>query len=427
MPNNWKKYKFSDFVEINPTIRFPKDELYSFVEMKDLNENNKFTLPSTEKAVTGGARFEENDTLFARITPCLQNGKICQVKGLKNNVGFGSTEFLVFRGKKEISDTDFVYYLSREEGVRKFAEQNMIGTSGRQRVVKDAFQNLILELPPLPEQQAIAEILSSLDDKIELNLQMNKTLEEMANALYKHWFVDFGPFQNGKFIESELGLIPEGWSIGVLSDITNFYNGYGFKSGDLLDDNIGDCYHVFKMGHIKKGGGLKSDGTRSYVQKSKCNKLENFVLKKGDLLMSMTDMKDKVTILGHTAIMDEDDKYIVNQRVGLIRAKIEYRIGYPYLYILTNSIPFLSDLRSRANSGVQVNLSTEGIKSTKVLIAPKDINEDFNSTVVTFYEKIFENAKENENLKQTRDYLLPKLVSGEIRVKDAAKKVKEVL
>ena len=85
MPNNWKKYKFSDFVEINPTIRFSKDELYSFVEMKDLNENNKFTLPSTEKSVTGGARFEENDTLFARITPCLQNGKICQVKGLKNN------------------------------------------------------------------------------------------------------------------------------------------------------------------------------------------------------------------------------------------------------------------------------------------------------------------------------------------------------
>ena len=431
MPNNRKEYKIknignvvtgktppsanpeqfgNEFAFVTPTDfkNYSKNIYFSerFISSKGYDAHKNKILPIDSIIVT--CIGSDMGKVAINKVPCLTNQQINSI--IPNT---------------ELTTPDFLYYnlLEQYENLKTLAA----GGSTMPLLNKTDFENIELTLPPLPEQQAIAEILSSIDDKIELNLQTNKTLEEMANALYKHWFVDFGPFQNGKFIESELGLIPEGWSIGVLSDITNFYNGYGFKSGDLLDDNIGDCYHVFKMGHIKKGGGLKSDGTRSYVQKSKCNKLENFVLKKGDLLMSMTDMKDKVTILGHTAIMDEDDKYIVNQRVGLIRTKIEYRIGYPYLYILTNSIPFLSDLRSRANSGVQVNLSTEGIKSTKVLIAPKDINEDFNSIVVTFYEKIFENAKENENLKQTRDYLLPKLISGEIRVKDAAKKVKEVL
>ena len=94
--------------------------------MKDLNESQKYVHPSQIKDIKGGARFQNSDTLFARITPCLQNGKICQVKGLNNSLGFGSTEFLVFRGKEEISNTDLVYYLSRYDVVRKFAEQNMI-------------------------------------------------------------------------------------------------------------------------------------------------------------------------------------------------------------------------------------------------------------------------------------------------------------
>ena len=138
---------------------------HSFVEMKDLSDSQKFVLPSQLKETKGGARVQNFDTLFARITPCLQNGKICQVKGLNNSLGFGSTEFLVFRGKEEISNTDLVYYLSRYDVVRKFAEQNMIGTSGRQRVSKDAFENIELLLPSLPTQTAIAKILSTKKSK----------------------------------------------------------------------------------------------------------------------------------------------------------------------------------------------------------------------------------------------------------------------
>lgn len=148
MRNNWKEYKFSDFVEINPKVLLKKSEEYSFVEMKDLTESKKYVSPSRKKTLTGGARFKNGDTLFARITPCLENGKISQVKELENEVGFGSTEFLVFRGKKDVSHSDFIFYLSLTDDVRNFAEQNMVGTSGRQRVGWQAFDNLSLNANP---------------------------------------------------------------------------------------------------------------------------------------------------------------------------------------------------------------------------------------------------------------------------------------
>lgn len=428
---NWKEYSFSEFVEINPKVALIGNSFYSFVEMKDLNESQKYVLPSQERELKGGARFQDKDTLFARITPCLENGKICQVKGLKNGIGFGSTEFLVFRGKQDVSLTDFVYYLSRSEEVRKFAEQHMVGTSGRQRVAREAFDNLMLTLPNLQTQDSIAEILSSLDDKIELNNKINQELEALAQALFKQWFIDFEfPDANGQLykssggemVESELGEIPKGWSVGVLSDIIEFSNGNAFTSKELLNENDGDCYHVFKMGHIKKGGGLNADGTKSYYPKSKSSKLLKFVLRKGDLLMCMTDMKGNVALLGHTALMNEDEKYIVNQRVGLLRPKNDLSINYPYLYILTNSTDFIEDLRSRANSGVQVNLSTSEIKNSKVLLPSKELNIAFDKQTKSFFDTIFNIIEENKQLQTLRDTLLPKLISGELAVSESLTK-----
>jgi len=189
--SEWKTYKLGDFAEINPRISLKQGNEYSFVEMRDLDASLKYVSPSVKKELKGGAKFQNGDTLFARITPCLENGKICQVKNLEDNVGFGSTEFLVFRGKENVSNSDFVYYLSRSEFVKNNAIQMMTGTSGRQRVEKSALQELEITVPYLSTQTQIAQILTSLDDKIELNLQMNQTLEAMAQAIFKEWFVDF--------------------------------------------------------------------------------------------------------------------------------------------------------------------------------------------------------------------------------------------
>lgn len=236
---------------------------------------------------------------------------------------------------------------------------------------------------------------------------INNNLEQQAQAIFKSWFVDFEPFGN---------TMPLDWNIGKLEDIVEFLNGYAFKSSELLNSQDVDCYDVFKQGHINRGGGFNPSGTKSWYPKDKAKNLEKYILKKGDVLMAMTDMKDNVAILGNTALMGVDNKYIVNQRVGLLRAQNDYNISYPFIYILTNSTDFLMDLRKRANSGVQVNLSSAEIKNSDVVIATKDINSKFDNIVKPFFEQIFNNNLENSRLIQLRDTLLPKLMSGEIDV-----------
>jgi len=313
------------------------------------------------------------------------------------------------------NDPKYIYYLLTTFDFASFNNGTSVPTLNRNDV-----HSVELSIAPLPEQIAIASILSAIDDKIELNLRMNKTLEEMAMTLYKHWFVNFGPFRDGEFVNSELGRIPKGWEVRRLDTLIDFSNGYAFASKQLQDNEEEDCLHVFKMGHIKKGGGLKANGTKSWVRKSDCVGLDKYILKVGDILMSMTDMKDNMTILGHTALMNENQKYIVNQRVGLLRIRNNLSIGYPFIFMLTNSFEFIERLRSQANSGVQVNLSTDAIKSSKVITPKVEINKEFHKITLPLFEQINQNAIENQTLTTLRDTLLPKLISGEVRVKEFA-------
>lgn len=132
--------------------------------------------------------------------------------------------------------------------------------------------------------------------------------------------------------------------------------------------------------------------------------------------MAMTDMKDNVAILGNTALMTVDNQYILNQRVGLLRSNRYRSTSYAYIYLLTNSYDFLKDLRSRANSGVQVNLSSTEIKSSPILIATDEVNREFNNLVEPLLTMIMNNDIENQKLEDLRETLLPRLMSGDIDV-----------
>ena len=257
------------------------------------------------------------------------------------------------------------------------------------------------------EQKAIAQYLLSIDRAIDLNKAVNQKLLEQAQLILLSFFVDFNHFD---------GTMPSNWEYGTLGDIVDFINGYAFKSKELLDAPEGNCYQVFKQGHINRGGGFNADGTKSWYPISKCNGLQKYILRKGDVLMAMTDMKDNVAILGNTALMPVDNQYIVNQRVGLLRSNGYMNTSYAYIYLLTNSSTFLKDLRNRANSGVQVNLSSAEIKNSSVLIASKDVNAEFNNLTKPLLDMIMVNELKNKQLAQLRNALLPKLMSGEISV-----------
>lgn len=418
MPNNWKTYKLFDFIDINPRMSFNSNKEYSFVEMKDLDPNSRKVLPSDYKKLKGGAKFKNGDTLFARITPCLQNGKICQVEGLKNNKGFGSTEFLVFRGRENVSDNDFVYYLSREPLVRQFAESNMIGTSGRQRVAKEAFQNLELELPPLQEQKAIANILSAIDDKIENNLAINKTLEEMAMALYKHWFVDFGPFQDGEFVDSELGEIPKGWEVKRLGDLIEVINGYAFKSKWFQD--FGE--KVIKIKNISNNV-VNIDNCNSISIDKALEINKKFKIEKGDFLVAMTGAE-----VGKVGVVPDYQQTLwLNQRVGKLKDKMFLNSSILVGKILQSN-DYYEIIQGLAYGSAQPNISASGIENIEISM-PKNLAciyvliDEF----VSSHNQIVHNFSENQRLTQLRDTLLPKLISGEVRLKEFKEKVKEYI
>lgn len=273
----------------------------------------------------------------------------------------------------------------------------------------ETLNRLEFDIPSIEEQEIVLSYLNPIDGKIKLNNAINNNLEEQAQTLFKSWFVYFEPFN---------GTMPSDWEIVPLKKIADFQNGYAFKSKELLNEPSPDCYQVFKQGHIARSGGFIPDGTKSWYPKSLASKLEKFVLKKGDILMAMTDMKDNVAILGNTAVMPLDNEYIVNQRVGHLRTNGYKGVTYPFIYLLTNSTDFLVDLRNRANSGVQVNLSSSEIKASQTVLPSEEVNNAFSEITLPMFEIIINNQLENQRLAQLRDTLLPKLMSGELDVSD---------
>ena len=238
---NWRSLPFADAVQINPPVPLRRGEAYPFLDMASINSGQRHASAREVRAFAGGgSRFTRGDTLMARITPCLENGKICRYSG--DGPAFGSTEFIVIRARSGTTTDGFAYYLAQSRIVRDYAVSKMTGSSGRQRVPTDVFERLLLNLPPLPIQQRIAHILGTLDDKIELNRRMNESLEAMARAIFKSWFIDFDPVRRNmekkrsshgrqavgedadalfpaEFQNSELGLIPKGWEVGKLGEV----------------------------------------------------------------------------------------------------------------------------------------------------------------------------------------------------------------
>ncbi len=388
--SEWRNYIFSDFVTINPAVKLDSSKEYSFVEMKDLNERSKFAYPSAKRKLSGGSRFQNDDTLFARITPCLENGKICQVKNLDGNVGFGSTEFFVFRGKEGISDTDFVFYLSRHEEVRRYAEQNMLGTSGRQRVPRETFDTLELELPPLPVQKQITSILSSLDDKIELNSQTNATLKATAQIIFKEWFVDFNfPGATGETQESRVEMIPKGWRVGTLDEIISNYDSKRIP--------------LSSRERVKRKGGYPYYGAASIV-----DYIDDFLFDGVYLLMGEDGTvitNDEKPVLQYVA-----GKFWVNNHTHVLQGKGIFSTEFVYLVLKNTNVKHI------VTGAVQPKINQGNMNNLPVIIPDAEILKSFQEAIKPIFANILEIEQQSVTLMSLRDTLLPKLMNGDIEI-----------
>lgn len=199
--------RFLECVDLNPKIVMIKGQIYPFVEMANVSTCYRSPDNVDAKPFDSGVKFQDGDTVIARITPCLQNGKrfYCQNIG----TGFGSTEYLVFRPKDDSVDSKYLYYFMMTDFVKLSMINSMTGATGRQRVNNDVFNDIEVCFPDIDIQRKIGEILSAYDNLIENNQKQIKLLEEAARRLYKEWFVDlrFPGYEDMPIVDG----VPEGW------------------------------------------------------------------------------------------------------------------------------------------------------------------------------------------------------------------------
>lgn len=215
--------RLGDCVLCNPTVKLTKGQLYSLIDIDKIEIGRKFVTKKSLVSYSGqsGCKFEDGDTLMARITPCLENGKMAVAK--IEDKGIGSTELFVFRNKEGGTDKEFVYYLFKQQYIRNLAANSMTGASGRQRADLKFVKRIKLNLPLLPIQHRIASILSTYDMLIENNTKRIRLLEKMAENLYKEWFVRFR-FPGHEKVEMENGL-PKGWTVEKVKDWCRVFTG----------------------------------------------------------------------------------------------------------------------------------------------------------------------------------------------------------
>jgi len=442
----WRTLPFDKAVIMNPPVHLERGEMYPFVDMQAVDPGSCRVGPSEHRFFKGGgSRFVHGDTLMARITPCLENGKIARYAAPDGEgAGHGSTEFIVIRGRPNVTDNEFAFYLTKWDGVRQYCISQMTGSSGRQRVPTSALSHCEVTIPPLKEQQAIGCILGTLDDKIELNRRMNKTLEEMARAIFKSWFVDFDPVRAkaavrrahpswtneqisrvacpnlkpeiaalfpDSFEDSELGEIPKGWKVGTLAEACEKPQ-YGFTAS-ANNEPIGP--RLLRITDINKADWIDWEAVPYCSIES--SQYQKYVLRRGDIVIAR--MADP----GHGALIEEDVDAVFASY--LIRFRPKAYMFQRYLQHWLRSDFYWHLVESRQSGTTRANLNAQVLGRFAILLPPSELLEEFTRIAGALRNDLVANVHQSRTLAALRDVLLPNLISGELRVPDAERFLKE--
>ena len=385
--DKWEKRKFSDIVIFNPKEILKKGTIAKKIPMDMLVPFCR-DIPNFEIAkFNGGTKFRNGDTIMARITPCLENGKTAKVNILNDNeIGFGSTEYIVFRAIDGITTQDFVYYLVCSSTIRTPAIKSMVGSSGRQRVQTDVLQNLEITIPDYETQQKISSILSAIDDKIELNNKINANLEQQAQAIFKSWFVDFEPFG---------GVMPDDWHIGKLFEISDITMGQSPKGTSYNEKGIG---MLFFQGRTDFGNRFPK--IRMYTTEPKR------IAEKGDILLSVRAPVGDLNIATQNCC--------IGRGLASIRSKFNHS---SFLFYTVFNLKSQFDMFNGEGT-VFGSINQKALKEMSVIIPNQKIIDEFEKIVSPIDNTIKNNFNEICYLAELRDTLLPKLMNGEIDVEN---------
>ena len=418
----WLSLPFSESVQVNPAVRLAKEQAYPFVSMADVEPKMRNVVASEQREYkSGGSRFQNGDTLMARITPCLENGKISRyfTQG-GSDVAHGSTEFIVIRGRPDVTDSDFAYYLTCSDKVREYAISQMTGTSGRQRVPTSALSDIIVAIPSLPEQRRIAGILGALDDKIALNRRMNATLEGMAQALFRHWFVDYEPVRakmSGRWRRGEslagmlaelwdafparlaptaLGEAPAGWVVRSLDEIAQFRNGLALQKYRPKDGE--ESLPVVKIAQLRSGRADSGElATRDITPEC--------VIDSGDVIFAWSaSLMVKVWCGGKAAL---------NQHLFKVTSS-EYPRWF-YLHWLEAHLPEFRRIAADKTTTMG-HIKRQHLSEAKCVTPSRPLLDAADGILGDLYAQRVALEVQSSKLAEMRDALLPQLLSGELRV-----------
>ena len=350
--------------------------------------------------------FQENDILISNIRPYFK--KIWKA----DRRGCCSNDVLCIRANNNV-DAEFLYYLLSQD---LFFAYVMSGANGSKmpRGDKQQIMNWEIELPSEKEDQhRIASILSSLDRKIELNNKINADLEEMAQAIFKNWFVDFEPFKDGKFVDSELGMIPEGWKVISLNEILDNVSGYSYKGSELQSSNIA----MATIKNFERKGGFKTEGYKEIVISKKIK--ETQFVNMFDVLVAHTDLTQNAEIVGNPAIVLSKggyEKLIMSMDLTKVISKID-GVTNGLLYCILSTSRFKEHALGYVNGTTVLHMSKKAVPEYTCAF-PKDINQirDLCITLDSIYKRMAVTYDENSRLSTLRDTLLPRLMSGELEV-----------
>ena len=379
--------KMIDIIEFNPRETIARKQVCKKVPMEYLQPFTRQISGFEEAPYAGGTKFRNNDTIMARITPCLENGKTAFVKGFaENEVVFGSTEYIVMRAIPGASDSVFIYYLATSPSFREVAIKSMVGSSGRQRVQQDVLENLELVLPDYETQVRVGKVLSAFDDKIELNAQINHNLEEQLYALYASNYDNL----SGKKVP--------------LKECCSFQEGYV---------NPTQTKPEYFDGSVKWLRAV--DINESFIISTSRTLTEQGFASAGKSALLFP--KDSIAIsksgtIGRLGIVA--DNMCGNRAVINIVPKQKKWLAFIYCYLKSRQAEF-SDL---AVGSVQKNLYVSILEPLEIFSPADSVLNDFHFSAQTILEKMKNNCFEMQSLAQLRDALLPKLMSGEIDVSE---------
>ena len=394
----WITYKLKDIClkvtdgsHFSPTAREDGYPMFSVKDMEEYGFNydscKRISIEDFNTLKANDCVPQKGDILVAKDGSFLKQIFVCNETREEAIL----SSIAIFRPNPEYVIPEFLCYILKSPKVYNYIAQNCVSGSALPRIVLKAFKEVEVSIPSIDVQKWIISKLTPIDQKIKLNRQINDNLEQQAQALYKSWFVDFEPFKDGNFVESDLGLIPEGWSVGNLLDVAELYDSKRKPLSGMQRSAMKKIYPYYGATSIM-----------DYV--------DNYIF--DGIYLLMGEDGSVVTDDGYPFLQYVSGKFWPNNHAHVMQGKNGYSTEMLHCFLLKKNISEI------VTGAVQAKISQGNMKKISLVIAPNEVLNEFAPVIDRMYSKIRAIHFENQQLETMRDTLIPKLMSGELKINE---------